>query len=221
MDRKEAIEVVKKNYPHVAASGSEFETALRVLAPELAESEDERKRDAIKCIIRAYGKTQGGYCGGFDMDTLVAYLDKQKEQKPAEWDDDNDKIRRNLMSLLYCMRGDRITEETYKKYYPWLRDLPKKFNLQSPAEWSEEDEKIFNELIMGYKTYNPEFEVNGIKMGEIHQWLVNRFKLLRPQPHWKPSEEQMATLKKVVFSRPIGEDGINILEGLYEQLKEL
>lgn len=40
-----------------------------------------------------------------------------------EWSDEDEKIRRNLMSLLANMRGDRITEETYQKYYPWLKDL--------------------------------------------------------------------------------------------------
>ena len=43
--------------------------------------------------------------------------------KPAEWSEEDEKIRRNLMSLLANMRGDRITEETYQKYYPWLKDL--------------------------------------------------------------------------------------------------
>lgn len=40
-----------------------------------------------------------------------------------EWSEEDEKIRRNLMSLLANMRGDRITEETYQKYYPWLKDL--------------------------------------------------------------------------------------------------
>lgn len=44
MERNEAIEIVRKNYPHVSESGSQFETALRTLVPELAESEDERIR---------------------------------------------------------------------------------------------------------------------------------------------------------------------------------
>ena len=43
---------------------------------------------------------------------------------PCEWSEEDDKIRRNLMSLLVNMRGDRITEETYQKYYPWLKNLP-------------------------------------------------------------------------------------------------
>lgn len=44
MERKEAIEVVRKNYPHVSESNTQFETALRTLVPDLVESEDERIR---------------------------------------------------------------------------------------------------------------------------------------------------------------------------------
>lgn len=56
---------------------------------ERKESEDERIRKAIESIIRVYGKTQGEWLAGYDMDTLVvhlrdafAYLERQKEQKP-------------------------------------------------------------------------------------------------------------------------------------------
>lgn len=50
MERKEAIEVIKKNYPHCAESGTQFETALRTLIPELKESEDERVKRILYSI---------------------------------------------------------------------------------------------------------------------------------------------------------------------------
>lgn len=59
---------------------------LSAVVPELAESEDERIRKAIESIIRVYGKTQGEWIAGYDMDTLVVHLrnafaslEKQKE----------------------------------------------------------------------------------------------------------------------------------------------
>ena len=55
---------------------------------------------------------------------LMLKAEKKQEHKPAEWSDEDDKIRRNLMSLLACMRGNKIKEETYQKYYPWLKSLP-------------------------------------------------------------------------------------------------
>lgn len=38
---------------------------------------------------------------------------------------------------------------------------------------------------------------------------------------WKPSEEELTSLKKVVFNRPIGSEEMDILETLYDNLKEL
>ena len=38
---------------------------------------------------------------------------------------------------------------------------------------------------------------------------------------WKPSEEQITTLKKVVFNRPIGSEELDILESLYDDLNAL
>lgn len=106
--------------------------------PELKESEEEKIRKEIvdflldgiwRCEIIDRVRQSQRYS------KWVAYLEKRKEQKPAKWNDADDKIQRNLMSLLSCMRGDRIDEATYKKYYPWLRDLPKRFNLQQePSE---------------------------------------------------------------------------------------
>ena len=66
-------------------------------------------------------------------------LRKKEEQKPAEWSEEDEKMRRNLMSLLVNMRGDRITEETYQKYYPWLKSLRSR---PKPSDnWKPSDEQ--------------------------------------------------------------------------------
>lgn len=82
MDRKEAIEIVQKNYPHVGFSGSEFETASRELVPELKESKDERIRKELLSFIES---VQHSYlCATDRREKWLAYLERQKEQKPAE-----------------------------------------------------------------------------------------------------------------------------------------
>ena len=64
------------------------------------------------------------YVHDFEWNNFCAeILSYFNEQKPAEWSEEDEKNRRNLMSLLANMRGDRITEETYQKYYPWLKSL--------------------------------------------------------------------------------------------------
>lgn len=40
-----------------------------------------------------------------------------------EWSEEDEKTRRNLMSLFYDMRGNRISEEIFQKYYQWLKSL--------------------------------------------------------------------------------------------------
>ena len=77
MERNEAIEVIKRNYPHVTESGSQFETALRLLIPELKESEDERIRKEIKQFIRSRGMS----LAQSKVDSWIAWLEKQGEKK--------------------------------------------------------------------------------------------------------------------------------------------
>ena len=106
MTREEAIDIVRKNYPHVGVSGSQFETALQNLIPELRESEDERIRKEINtlyseidtCISelleartdkdseaegKALFKMEGLMVATLqDLSCIEDYLEKQKEQKP-------------------------------------------------------------------------------------------------------------------------------------------
>ena len=119
------------------------EDASRVL-PELRESEDEQIVDWLYDMLkRGIDGAPKGCPDNPIAEKALAWLEKQKEQKPdteicphsiksksysitgypCEWSEEDDKIRRNLMSLLVNMRGDRITEETYQKYYPWLKSL--------------------------------------------------------------------------------------------------
>ena len=82
---------------------------------------------------------------------------------------------------------------------------PPSFKLDvKPVEWSEEDEKIMQTII----------KEGDLKPSEI-AWL----KSLRPQPHWKPSEEQMEALLWCVAH--LGGADHRVLAELYEQLKLL
>ena len=87
MERSEAIERIKARYDKWALDNEDMK-AIQALIPELKESEDERIRKAIEGTIRVYGKTQGEWLCGYDMDTLVIHLreafgalERQKEQK--------------------------------------------------------------------------------------------------------------------------------------------
>lgn len=89
-------------------------------------SEDERIREAIESIIRVYGKTQGEWIAGYDMDTLVvhlrdafAYLERQKEQKPTGWDEEDDAVA-NL--ILKELEQDKKDQPDYSRHFTRLID---------------------------------------------------------------------------------------------------
>ena len=81
--------------------------ALETLIPELAESEDERIR---KEMIQWFNEYKEGYpltiCDEV-IDSWIAYLEKMKEQKPAEWNmkQKGSDVQRNLKKLTRCMNS--------------------------------------------------------------------------------------------------------------------
>ena len=60
---------------------------------------------------------------------------------------------------------------------------------QKPVEWSEEDEKMLYSIIEVLEVM-PSARFIPIKREIMIPWLES----LRPQPHWKPSKEQMEAL---------------------------
>ena len=145
-----------------------------------AESEDERIRKGLIDYLKADMEHNPSQYPQF-YDRAIAYLERQKEQKPAEWSEEDDK---RVKQLIYDTEAIRAGYEKRKE------QLGERFN---------------NELI---KDCDKQIA-----------WL----KSLRPQPHWKPSEEQMAVLsnaERLVRANNYTENA-KILAGLYEQLKKL
>lgn len=96
------------------------------------------------------------------------------EQKPAEWSEEDKKMFEEIMKILPA-------DESIKRWFI------SHYSTQPKQEWSEEDERMLNELITimeGGKV------TSGTYLSEYVTWL----KSLRPQPHWKPSKEQMTAL---------------------------
>ncbi len=166
------------------------------------------------------------------------------QQKPAEWSEEDDKmidrimgavtgyythrstqdtdemmdwlrdLRRNPNPLVrkpnYCYREvDETgwTEEYRKAYYDGWNNCDQQYSqlkLTRPAGWSDEDEKIFRSIL-----------ANGALDDKQITWL----KSIRPQPHWKPSEEQMSALFEA--HKRMSADYHYPLITLYDQLKKL
>ena len=209
MNKKEALEIVRKNYPHVGFSGSEFETALRELIPELAESEDEWIR---KHIIKILDSLAPCHWDGNEKARCIAYLERQKEQKYYTYEQSKqaaedcyydkgynteDDGRCNEQSFLWgfeegvdwCEQQkerkpvDLSEMMVHKEPYIAPVPIPIVADEQQPAEWSEEDEKLLDAMIdmATNSLYEPL-----CPRGKMIVWL----KSLRPQPKKELSIEK-------------------------------
>lgn len=172
--------------------------------PELKESEDERIRKYIVFILNEYSRMseeQGFLCNKSVINDALAYLEKQKDFKYSE--EQMEDIRQYAYN-----KGIVDTEERQKE--------------KQPAEWSEEDETAYGDLIwcieQAKKSAKDENDMGNIWFAE--NWVKNHIKSLRPQPHWKPSEEQMEALKEASTSWMNEHMGnCELLKSLYNDLK--
>ena len=99
-------------------------TILKDIFPELAESEDER----IRKDIIAFLQSMNSHCDpaqDWDLrNRWLPYLEKQKEQKPAEWSERDEKILASVMSHIadsQCF--DHFHDISKEDIYTWLKSL--------------------------------------------------------------------------------------------------
>ena len=190
------------------------------------ESEDERIRKNIltlvkkhavsheRCQMEAYlekqkDEAQKQFNLGIQAGREEAMYEMEKEQKPAcvEIDNSNENVvfpfyarvktsgkAVTIVGGQLSMDGTRwITFSSdsydhYKVYNP--EDLVAE---QKPAEWSEEDKRRIVEL----KTFIA--QCNGFNK-ENRKKAFDMIDALRPQPHWKPSKEQIDALNSIILT---------------------
>ena len=143
------------------------------------------------------------------VQTAVCYgyhYREQKEQKPAEWSEEDEKVRDSIIE--YIDSGN-IYATSKVNMISWLKYL----HPQPKAEWSEEDKKQIRQI----ERIAQEAGCTKKLQEKIHSWL----KSLRPS--WKPTEEQMSSLLKAEGKmRELRFIAIaSHLAELYEQLKKL
>lgn len=97
--------------------------------PELAESEDERIRKELIAFFQ--DDLRGDYWHDLEVGHILAWLEKQKEQK-----------------FELCDMG-RWDEESYNNGIHHVLQNPEAYGLtkQKPAEWSEKDEEIMSNIL--------------------------------------------------------------------------
>lgn len=215
----EALKWMRELYPGL--HGATKEDAEHFF-PELRESEDERVRKAILAAIRQGLDTEKALAKyNVTYDDVEAWLEKQKEQKPVEWSEEDKEMLMRCIAAI-PVQGDEIMPTSYlNKLRNWLEFLPERFNPPPKQEWSETDEKMLTGIIERGSVQVPPY-TTALREEQI-EWLMNRLKSLRPQPHWKPSEEQIEALKFAVklYKDTHFENNHEKIVSLYEQLKKL
>ena len=161
------------------------------------------------------------------------------EQKPVDFPTTDEEVNEFLethskveVPEKYKTPGFVFSKQEYKSYPIISKDTTS----VKPAEWSEEDEDMLNSCISSIEEAKENRYAYKETDGDTsYDHEIAWLKLLRNrvgkeflQPHWKPSEEQMRALLKVVdkarelhYSSNSGYDGYDVLRLLYKQLKEL
>lgn len=112
---------------------------------------------------------------------------QKKEQKPAEKQDYSDlndferAIHRGFLSAGVENVPVAIIKETAQECLAQMK----------PAEWSEEDEDMRDTIIRDLKRLGGDI----VNVKPAYKAEIDWLKSLRPQPRWKPSEEQIEALK--------------------------
>lgn len=166
---KEALEKGRKI--HRFSSNPTVIKNMEEIFPELRESEDEKiRKGLIKGLsaMRDIHKHQTFSDDAINIDDAIAWLEKQGEQKPAEW-----------------TYHDEVHRDAAIRYLE---------SIKSPHDTAYQMKE------------------------EVIDWL----KSIKPQNHWKPSEEQMEALVRCLYEDIHQDKELYAkIESLYNDLKNL
>ena len=178
---KDAMERAKK-------WGLTHKLCVEDIFPELAESDDERIREEM---VRYFTEMKKGGSAALPYDDCIAYLERQKKQKPADeaekFFDSVESYNQGFVAGQKKMKEDiekgfGISEHSLDYLAGRYAGYAAARQEQEPAEWSEEDEEILNEMLDHCNTENATW----------YNWL----KSLRPQPKqvWTEEDDRICHL---------------------------
>ena len=145
--------------------------------------------------------------------------DKQGEKKPVEWSEEDETGWINTMIMIEECASNHYTKDSIKLVVDWLKSLKDRVVPQPKQEWSEEDEYNKRQVCRILR----EAGCSQNLQDKIDSWLES----IKPQPHWKPSNEQIGALEH--FVRSIAESGFaspydsntKLVYSLFNDLKKL
>ena len=125
---------------------------------------------------------------------------------PELAESEDERIRKKLIE---AVKGDMVVGGTKDKQRA-IAYLEK----QKPVEWSEEDKSMIEWLIY---TAIPSIQCDTSWKRKV----LTRLKSLKPQSHWKPSDEQLDIIEMILTDEAMDDNIRSILETLYNDLKKL
>ena len=215
MTREEAIEVYN------GLINAKIREAFEFFVPELRESEDERIRKAIIEFIKQ-GSINGSLrsCLGISEEQMIAYLEKQKEQKPVEQNYDNriqyDSIKSGIEAFAstysFNTESKLFSQLTKEQQQLWREEIEQaaiaggeygielsrdnRYKENRTIEWSEEDETKLRDVV---RMIEDSGHVKSIRehYEKFLTSLPERFNL-QPKQEW--SEEDKKLIDDVINS---------------------
>ena len=161
---------------------------------------------------------------GYEWDAEKKKL-RKIEQKPAWNGEDEAGFGNALWAIKQARSIAKDGNDMGNLWYAerWLKSIKDRVKPQPKQEWSEEDKKKQNAIIgildfQANKAPDRCCATDGFLLDELIDWL----KSLKPQKHWKPSEEHMKALHDLNLTGNISYAGQGqVLIELYNDLKKL
>ena len=125
----EALEQAKKELATCGSMDCDAARQIFRFFPELRESEDERIRKELVAFFKGMQDSDWHekYWHDLEIDRILAYLEKQKEQKPS-WSEEDEKMRDRLITRLNWITYNTSTNGTspnitFFDEIAWLKSL--------------------------------------------------------------------------------------------------
>ena len=172
---------------------------------------------------------------GYEAGYKQGLVDSKDEHKPADtekgakgnereipnsaWSEEDEEIYRKCICAMRASACGFPEEEKFVEQVDnWLKSL--KDRVQPKQEWSEEDVSHIRYLIECLEHCK-----KGVALTmttSTSQEYINWLKSLKPQPTWKPSEEQMDALDNFIYAKYLNvEKHEAAVKSLYQDLKKL
>ena len=189
-------------------------TSLQQEPVECGEEDEMTRKELIK-LLKILPEGIAENYTAVSLKDFVAYLEKQKEQQPAEWSEEDTLKLKGIINYLSFSNSP----EGFERWINFLKSLPERFNLPPKQKLNDEDEHRFELLIAmceDEQDKSSPISTNYREMQETKDWLKNRFKSLHSKHILKPSKEQIEALMYAT-----GEGGTYNKEALKSLLNDL